>query len=450
MNQRKTGPVLLLFSVLFAILFVSLVHFQIPPHIPLLVSLVITAGYGFLTGSDWRSMEKGIITGISKGLQPILILLVVGLVIAGWMIGGTVPTLLVYGMEWIDPEWFAISALFITILVSTFAGSSFTTVGTIGVALMGVASAMGISPGLAAGAVICGACFGDKMSPLSDSTNLASGTAGVNLFTHIRHLTGTTVPALLVTVVLFAVIGTPASSGELTRLTDIKQTLQQSFPIHPLTLAPPLIVMGLAYRRYPVLPTLMSGLLASVLFSFVLIPDLTLPRLMEVLQNGPDMETGNEAVNAIVNKGGLQSMMGTVSLILITLALGGLTKTLGLFDLLLQAIRGSLRRTGHLIAATAASSVGVNLLAGEMYLSILLPGQAFKSVYEEQNIPLKHLSRTLEDAGTLINPLIPWGVSGAFFASTLGVSVGEYLPFTFFLYLSLLMTLIMGYRRQRS
>ncbi|MGC4376949.1 Na+/H+ antiporter NhaC [Fictibacillus sp. Mic-4] len=448
MNKRMNLPtVLVMFALLFIVMFSSLVFLKVDPHIPLLFCLIVLGTAASFFGASWKTIEKGLLNGINTGLQPMLILFIIGLMISSWMMSGTVPTLLYYGIDVIRPEWFALSALFITILVSTFTGSSLTTVGTVGVALMGIAGVMHVNPGLAAGAIVSGAFFGDKMSPLSDSTNLAPGIVGVNMFDHIRHMMWTTVPALFVTSIIFLFMGHGVTNGveELSNLKELKQTLGAHFPISPFTLISPFIVMVLAYRRFPIVPTLLAGVLSAVITAFVLIPDMTAAKVMTVLQNGMNLETGNKAVDQIVNKGGLQSMMWSISLIVIALALGGLIKELGMFDLILSRFSHALTKPGSLIAATALSSIGVNLLAGEQYLSALLPGQAFKDVYKKANVPLINLSRTLEDGGTLINPLVPWSVCGAFIASTLGISVLTYLPYAFFLYLSPLFTMILGF-----
>ncbi|MDR7074572.1 Na+/H+ antiporter NhaC [Fictibacillus barbaricus] len=447
MKKQMTLPVaLVIFAAIFAVMFTSLVYIKVEPHIPLLTSLILISAIGALFGAKWDTIEKGIINGIVSGLQPIFILLTVGLVIASWMLSGTVPTLLFYGMDIIQPEWFALSALFITILVSSFTGSSFTTVGTVGVALMGISHVLGVNPALAAGAIVSGACFGDKMSPLSDSTNFAPGIAEVNMFDHIRHMMWTTVPALILTAIAFYVLGGDgAGATNFKEIKEIQSVLSDQFPIHSLTLVSPLLVLVLAFRKLPIMPVLLTGVLVSIAISFILIPDLTVQKVMNVMQNGLQMKTGNEAVDTIVNKGGLLSMMWSVSLILIALALGGVIQALGLFDLLFASVKNSAQNAGKLIVTTLASSVGINLLAGEMYLSILLPGQALKDAYEKSGVPLKNLSRTLEDGGTLVNPLVPWSVSGAFFASTLGVSVLEYIPFALFLWLSPMFTLLFAY-----
>ncbi|WNB91666.1 Na+/H+ antiporter NhaC [Bacillus sp. NEB1478] len=447
MKKQMTLPVaLVIFTAIFAVMFTSLVYIKVEPHIPLLSSLILVSAIGAFFGAKWTTIEKGIINGIVSGLQPIFILLTVGLVIASWMLSGTVPTLLFYGMDIIQPEWFALSALFITILVSSFTGSSFTTVGTVGVALMGISHVLGVNPALAAGAIVSGACFGDKMSPLSDSTNFAPGIAGVNMFDHIRHMMWTTVPALILTAIAFYVLGGDgAGTANFKEIKEIQSVLSDQFPIHSLTLVSPLLVLILAFRKLPIMPVLLTGVLVSIAISFILIPDLTVQKVMNVMQNGLQIDTGNDAVNNIVNKGGLMSMMWSISLILIALALGGVIQALGLFELLFASVKNTTQKAGKLIVTTLASSVGVNLLAGEMYLSILLPGQALKDAYEKSGVPLKNLSRTLEDGGTLVNPLVPWSVSGAFFASTLGVSVLEYIPFALFLWLSPMFTLVLAY-----
>ncbi len=446
MKRQMTLPVaLVLFTAIFAVMFTSLVYIKVEPHIPLLACLVLLGAVGAAFGAPWKTIEKGILNGIISGLQPIMILLTVGLVIASWMLSGTVPTLLFYGMDIIQPEWFAVSALFITVIVSSFTGSSFTTVGTVGVALMGISHVLGVNPALAAGAIVSGACFGDKMSPLSDSTNFAPGVVGVNMFEHIRHMMWTTVPAFILTAIAFFFLGGSGGNANLQEIKEIQSVLSSEFPIHVLTLVSPIVVLILAFRKLPIIPILLAGVIVSIAVGFFLVPDLTLQKVINVMQNGLQAETGNATVDSIVNKGGLMAMMWSISLVLVALALGGVIQALGMFDLLFGAVKNTAQKAGKLIATTLASSIGINLLAGEMYLSILLPGQALKDAYVKSGVPLKNLSRTVEDGGTLVNPLVPWSVSGAFFASTLGVSVVEYIPFALFLWLSPMFTLLLAF-----
>ncbi|MBU8905726.1 Na+/H+ antiporter NhaC [Desertibacillus haloalkaliphilus] len=429
-----------------AVIFYSIFVLGVEPHIPLAVCLVAMVVIGLLYGCSWAKIEEGFIDGIKLGIKPIIILCLVGMVIAVWMMSGTVPTLLTIGLSVISPQWFALSAMFICIIVSSFSGSSFTTIGTVGVALIGVGMALGVPLGIAAGAIICGACFGDKMSPLSDTTNFAPGILNVELFSHIRHMMWTTFPSLIITATIFFFIGKNSTdSVPLANIDEAIQTLAVNFNISWLTLLSPLLVVVMAFKRWPVIPVLVVGIATGLLTALLVQGNITTAAWMAVLQHGFTLESGNEIVDGIVNRGGLQSMMWSVSLIIIALAFGGILQSIGLLQAFIDGLTRYLHHQGHLIASTAGASIGVNVLTGEQYLSILLPGQTFKPFYEKANLQLKNLSRTIEDAGTLVNPLIPWGVSGAFFASTLGVPVAEYLPYAFFLLLSPVFTVLLGY-----
>ncbi|MBM7704742.1 Na+/H+ antiporter NhaC [Metabacillus iocasae] len=429
-----------------AFIFVSLFILKVEPHIPLLMSVVLLSLIGAALKYKWAELENGIIDGIKLGIKPILILGLIGLLIAIWMASGTIPTILSYGFNWVSPSYFLISALLITVIVSTFTGSTFTTVSTVGVALIGIGTAVGVHPGLAAGAIVSGAAFGDKMSPLSDTTNFASGIVGVKLFEHIRHMLWTTLPSLLITAIIFFVIGirTDYSAFQYDDIVAVKSVLSEQFTISLWALVSPLLVLILSVRRVDVIPTLIVGILSG-LVTALLLQQQSLPQLFTILQGGLKVESGNQIVDTIVNRGGLQSMMWSISLVMIALALGGLMRELGIVKSILEGLASNIRRSGDVVLSTVLSSIGVNVITGEQYLSILLPGQTFKPLYEKWQLAPKNLSRTLEDAGTLVNPLIPWGVSGAFIAQTLGVPVIDYLPYAFFLLLCPLISVILGY-----
>lgn len=439
----KTSFVLL-FAVL-ALMFYTLLILKTEPHIPIVLAIVLVAGVVFKQGVSWEEIEKGMVKGVAAGIVPMLILSLVGMLIGVWMLSGTVPTLLYYGFQLISPEWFAVSALTITLIVSTFSGSSFTTIGTVGVALIGIAAALGVNPALAAGSIICGACFGDKMSPLSDTTNFSSSVAEVNIFDHIRHLMWTTVPALTVTYLVFTFIGRQSGSFSGNQIAEASAVLQSSFSISWLTLLSPLAVIGLAFKKHSTIPVLMVGLLTG-LVTAALIQGKADPLLwINTIQNGFEIESGNDIINGILNRGGFQSMMWSISLIFVALAFGGVIQHAGILEALLEKTVEHTKKTSTVIAQTAAACVGINLLTGEQYLSILLPGQAMKHVYEKNGLSRLNLSRTLEDAGTLVNPLVPWGVSGAFFASTLGVPALDFIPYAVLLYLCPIFSLILGF-----
>lgn len=446
MKKLSFSSALIVISLLMGWMLFSIIIMGVEPHMPLFVGIVGVSIFGLVRGIKWENIEKGLLDSITTGLKPVLILFIVGMMIAIWMQSGTVPALLFGGLKFIQPEWFLISALIITIIVSSFTGSSFTTIGTIGIAMMGIGTAMGVNPALAAGAVISGACFGDKMSPLSDTTNFAPAVSGVNLFTHIRHMMNTTIPAIIVSILFFFIMSNQFSTSvNPEELSKALSVLSSEFTLSFWTLLPPLVVLTLALMRVPVLLTLVSGLIAGILVAVLAQGVFSLTAIINTMQNGFVLETSSELVNGIINRGGLQSMMWSVSLILLALALGGVLQVLGIIQALMTGLTRLLNRKGHLISATAGSAIGVNLLTGEQYLSILLPGQTFEPFFDKAGVDRKYLSRTLEDAGTLVNPLIPWGVSGAFFAETLGVSVLSYLPFAIFLWLSPIFTIVLGY-----
>ncbi|MDH6427374.1 Na+/H+ antiporter NhaC [Paenibacillus odorifer] len=434
-RQLSFSKSMIIIAFIFALLFVSIFLLKAEPHIPLLATTVGTAVLLGLFGVSWKDIEAAIIKGIQTAIMPILILMLIGILIAVWMMSGTVPTLLFYGMDYINPNYFAVSALYVTIVVSMFTGSSFTTVSTIGVALMGIALTTGISPTLAAGAIICGACFGDKMSPLSDTTNFAPAVVGISLFTHIRNMMYTTIPALIITTVFF-LFAPKADAIDLSSIQGIKFALQDGFHIHWLTLISPLAVIICSIKRIPILPTLIVGIVTGLLVTAIIQQQAEIGVWFSVMQNGYESTIANETVASIVNRGGMQSMMSSVSLILIALSLGGLIQHCGVIEAFFRKIIQPLKRKSSIVLMSGASSIAVNGMTGEQYLSILLPGQMFKDEYNRRGIPAKTLSRTLEDCGTLVNPLIPWGVSGAFFAATLGVPVIEYIPYATLLWLS--------------
>lgn len=439
-----------LLLLILAVIFLSLFLLKTEPHIALLNCLLVILLIGLLRGVGWKKSEEGMIKGIQSGIQPVVILGLIGMLIGAWMSSGTIPTIMTYALTIINPDYLLITSLFSCMVISSLVGSSFTTVSTIGVALMGAGIAIGLPIEWVAGAIISGACFGDKMSPMSDTTNFASGVAKVDLFTHIRHMSLTTIPSILITTVIFFILGRMAPI-DVTSLSEMKimvLAIESQVQVSSLTLLSPIIVIVLAIKRIPVIPSLIIGIVTAAITA-VSIQGISFSQFLHVLQNGTSFSIENEQISNMLNRGGLQSMMWSISLILIAFAFGGLLDSLKIIPTLLSGLIDRIHSKGQLILSTASSSLGVNLLTGEQYLSILIPGQSFKSLYEDMKLDRKYLSRTLEDAGTLINPLIPWGVSGAFFAQTLGVPVLAFLPFAFFLYLSPVFTIIYGFLKDR-
>lgn len=433
----------------FAILFPALFWGKVEPHMPLLLATIVAATLLRLYGIPWKRMEEGIVKGIQSAIAPMLILCLIGILIGVWMMSGTVPTILHLGISVIRPEYFTVSALFLTIIVSTVTGSSFTTISTVGVALMGVSTALGLDPLMTAGAIISGACFGDKMSPLSDTTNFAAAVAGIPLMTHVKFMTFTAVPALAVTALFFGLQGQTVQVN-LDAIEEIRLSLEQHFHLGVLTLIPAFVVLVCSALRKPILPTLVFGIVSGVLTAALVQGVHSPTEWMNVMQNGFVSEIPNEAVKAIVDRGGLLSMTWSLALILIALSLGGLLQSCGVFHGLFSGLIQRIKRDAALVSLAGSSSILVNVLTGEQYLSILLPGQMFRDAFDERRIAGQRLSRTLEDCGTLVNPLIPWGVSGAFFTSALHVSTIDYLPYVTYLWLSPVFTFLFAWRRQKA
>lgn len=401
----------------------------------------------YVKGLKWKDIEEGIVRGIQNGVQPIVILSLIGMLIGAWMISGTIPSITVWALNIFQPDFFLLTAIICCMIISTLIGSTFTTVSTIGVAFIGIAEMANIPLEIAAAAIICGATFGDKMSPMSDTTNFASGVTSVNIFTHIRHMLNTTVPSILVTFIFFWIISmqidVPKESP--VDILTLKNALNEQMNIHFVTVLSPLLVILLAIMKRPVIPSLIVGIVTAGITSFF-VQGITIGQFLQVLQNGPSISSGVEQVDRMINRGGLQSMMWSVSLVMIAFALGGLLEKSGVIHALLEGLKNQVKTKGQVILSTVLSSIGVNLVTGEQYLSILIPGQSFKEMYQKFQIPLPYLSRSVEDAGTLINPLVPWGVSGAFLATTLGVDVIEYLPYAIFLYVSPIFSILFGFR----
>ena len=432
-----------------------------PNQIALILAAGAAALVGLRNGHSWRAIERGISQGISVSTAALLILLVVGSLIGTWILAGVVPTMIYYGLSLLSPAVFYAAACVICALVSLATGSSWTTAGTIGIALVGIATAQGLHLGLAAGAIISGAYFGDKMSALSDTTNLAPAVAGTDLFSHIRHMVWTTAPSMALALALFTAAGfvapTPTSTGE---LTVVLEALEREFVIGPHLLLPLVLVLALVVRRVPAFPALLVGALAGALFAAVFQSDVVvafaadpgLPRPLALVKgcwialfDGFTLESGNPTLDDLLSRGGMASMLPTVWLIISAMMFGAVMETTGLLEALARRILGAVRGTGSLISATLLTAFGTNVLASDQYIAIVLPGRMFRGEYARRGLDPKNLSRTIEDAGTLTSPLIPWNTCGAYMAGTLGVATLTYAPFCFFNLINPLVAALYGW-----
>lgn len=414
--------------------------------VPVLIvlAMVPAAVVAMLGGQRWADLEEGLVDGMQLALKALAILMVVGAAIAAWASSGTIAAMIDYGLRFISPSWFLPAAVIVSSVVSLSIGSSWATVATVGVALLGVGGALGIEPGLSAGAVISGSYFGDKMSPLSDTTNLAPGIAGAELFDHIQAMLYTTLPAYGIALLIFTAIGlsgsTDAAAFDTSGVVTLQAALHAGQNLSIWLLLPPVLVIGLALLRVPALPVLFIatavGAIEAALFQGQSAGD-----LLVQLYEGYASATGDAQVDKLLSRGGMASMSYTISLVLSATALGGLLETAGFIEVLLRALLARVQSTAGLIISTLVAAVGVNMLLAEQYLAIVVPGRMFRDAYAERGLQPRMLSRTIEDSATVTSPLVPWNSCGAYMSAALGVSTFTYAPYAFF---NLVMPVVSG------
>lgn len=429
-----------------------------PNQIALLIAAGIAVIIGFKNGFSWAQIEEGITEGISVALGAMLIILAVGSLIGTWLLSGTVPTLIYFGLELLNPGFFYAASCVICGVVALSIGSSWTTAATIGVALMGVASGMGLEPGIAAGAIVSGAYFGDKMSPLSDTTNLAPAVSGTELFAHIRYMGYTAGPAFIISVVLFLILGLNADTNvSLQRLALMQEQLNETFNIGWEMLVPLAVLLYLAATRKPALPTVFFGALLGGVWALIFQPEMVtqiageegwVPAIKVVwlaLSDGTTVSTGSANLDSLLSGGGMVSMLNTVWLILSAMTFGAIMEKVGLLERFIRGMLKSAKSVGSLVTGTLFTCFGANVLTADQYMAIVLPGRMFKEEYERRNLDPRVLSRTLEDSGTITSALIPWNTCGAYMFSVLAVSPFEYGIYAFFNYLTPLIAIVFAY-----
>ncbi len=443
-HTPKLIEAVILLLVILGTISVSIIGLQAVPQIPIIISLFILMVYGIIKKVKFKDIEDGMIMGAQGGLGAILLFFFIGLLVSSWLISGTIPTLMFYGFEFVSPHYFYAIAFLLTSLSGILIGSSLTTAATIGVALIGIGEAMGLSLSITAGAIVSGAFLGDKMSPLSDTTNLASSIVGVDLFTHIRNMSWTTVPAFIISIIVFGMVSPGNNQMNLTKLTHLQEGLKHTGLIHWYSFIPVAMLLLLIALKLPALLTLAINVAVSIGLSFFHDP-LKANELFKILFSGYQSKTGIESIDSLLTRGGVNSMMFTISLVILSLSLGGVLFKLGIIPAILVKASSMIRTERRTILSTALTAIGINLVIGEQYLSILLTGEAYQSQYNKIGLHPKNLSRTLEDAGTVINPLVPWSVCGIFLTDVLGVPTVEYLPFAIFCLISPIITILYGY-----
>ena len=428
------------------------------------IILMLSAGVASIValrlGYKWKKIRTSIVKSISSALSSIIILLLIGSLAGTWLLSGVVPAMIYYGLQVLNPTIFLVAATIVCAIVSVATGSSWTTAATVGIALIGIGTALGLSPGMVAGAIISGAYFGDKMSPLSDTTNLAPAMVGSDLFTHIRYMAYTTVPSITITLIIFLIIGlTQDSSGTTASTQEILEAINGSFYISPVLFLVPIVVIFMIVRKIPAIPAIMFGAILGGIFAAVFQPEVVLSvseyeslsaeayyvGIMKAFYGDIQIITGQEIVDDLLSSGGMYGMLGTVWLIVSAMIFGGVMEGTGMLKRIAESIISLVNSTGSLVASTAGTCVFFNITASDQYLAIVVPGRMYTDTYKEKGLAPENLSRTLEDSGTVTSALIPWNTCGAYHANVLGVATFAYLPFAFFNLISPFMTIFYAY-----
>ncbi|MFW5488489.1 MAG: Na+/H+ antiporter NhaC [Desulfovibrio sp.] len=402
-----------------------------PPILPLLVAVAVAGIMCLKIGYSWNELQEGMLAAVGRIQLAVAILMLVGMIIAAWMASGTIPAIIYWGLRLIAPEHFLVSAFLLCAVASLATGTSFGTMGTIGVALIGVGGAMNFTPAWTVGAIVSGAYFGDKMSPVSDSTNIAATVCEVPLFTHISSMLWTTIPAAVVAIVGYEILGS-MHTGNLSGIGSINTiltTLEASYSLSPIAFIPPVLMIILAYKRLPVLPVMVVCLVSAL--AIAMFEGATLSALAKQLTTGYKATTASGELNKLLSRGGLMSIMVTILLLTSGMAFGGILEKARVLEVLLDAMLRGAKSTISLVGATLVAAYIILLGTGSQILAVVVPGRAFADAFKDAKIDARILSRTCEDAGTLGCPLVPWSVHAFYILGVLGVSAVDFLPYAF-------------------
>ncbi|TXK74949.1 Na+/H+ antiporter NhaC [Mesonia sp. K4-1] len=422
----------------------------------LLMGAAVAAIVGHFTNTSYDTMVEEVSQNIKSTSGAILILLMVGALAGTWLVSGIIPTMIYYGLQILNPTIFLAACVVICSVISVATGSSWTTSATVGIALIGIAEALGIPLGMTAGAILSGAYFGDKLSPLSDTTNLAPAMAGTDLFTHIRYMLYTTVPSIVVTLIIFIVIGLNLETEGVADTDSILNSIDAAFNISPWLFVVPALVIFLIIRKTPPLIALLLGTLLAAAASLIFQPNIVAEiagstqltvesaykGIMNAITVDTQIETSNEALNDLFSSGGMRGMLGTIWLIICAMTFGGIMDAIGALSRISQALLQMFHTTFGLFSSTVISCLALNATASDQYLAIVVPGKMFAKAYKDKGLAPENLSRTLEDSGTVTSVLIPWNTCGAYHSGVLGVPVASYFVYAIFNYLSPFMTLL--------
>lgn len=425
----------------------SVIWLDIPVHINLLTSIAVTLAVAYLNnGHKWKPLADAIDYGGKICIQPTIIMMLIGCIIASWIAAGTVPMIIYWGLKIISPSVFLLTACLICAIVAIAIGSSWSAAGTVGIALMGIGLGLGVNPGMTAGAIISGAYLGDKMSPMSDTTNLAPAVAEADLFDHIKSMMYTTLPAFAVSLILYALLGLQynADSVDSEMIAATTEAISANFTMNVWLLLPAVVVIVMAILKCPSIPTLLVSTLVAVILS-IIFQGQNLSSIAGILDNGFSISTGLADFDKLMNRGGLQGMLWTASLGILGMLYGAIMEKTGLLPALLEKMKPLVKSTGGLITTVVFTCTLLLAATASQTLAIVVGGRMYISEFKKKDLLPQTLSRTLEDSGTIISPLIPWSLCGAYMAGTLGVGTLDYLPYSFFCWICPIIAIIYGF-----
>ena len=439
-RKANFAEALFTFVSLTIIMFISIIKYEESPHIPMLIGVLIASLVALKIGYSWKFIENSMIKGISQAMQSIIILAIIGVLIGIWILAGVVPTMIYYGLMILKPSIFLVATVLITSITSLATGTSWGTAGTMGIALMGIASGLGIPAPITAGAVLSGAYFGDKMSPLSDTTNLAPAMAGTDVFTHIKAMLKPTLIAYVLTLLIFGFLSLKykGASADLSNVDVIAKGLKESFTISPVLLLAPLLVIISIAKKLPAVPGISLGIIIAAILGPIY-QGVNFGDILSAGLNGYVSNTGLEAVDKLLTTGGLNNMMSSISLTIIAMMFGGIAEETGILEAIVKKFLHRVQSVVGLVISTILTCLFTNATMPEQYISIVVPGRMFKNEYKDRNINPELLSSTLESGGTVTSAMIPWNTCGTYMSTVLGVSTVHYIPFLFF---NLLMPLV--------
>lgn len=446
----KVYHALITFGILIVVMAVSIIVYGVDVHVPMFIGVILAALMALYLGYDWGFIEKAMMDGIYNALQAAIILMIVGILIGVWVVGGVVPAMIYYGLKLLSPSIFLIAALLICSITSLATGTSWGTMGTMGLALMGIAAGLGIPAPMAAGAIISGAYFGDKMSPLSDTTNLAPAMAGTDVMTHVKFMLLPTGVVYTICIIAYGLMGISyANSGntaDMSAVQEMSDALYSNFTINPILLLPPIIVIGAVAMKVPAIPGITLGIIAGAIIGMIFQGDnASFGIMLQAGKSGYVSETGVAAIDELLTTGGIDNMMSSVSLTIIAMMFGGIMEQTRQLDVLVSKIVRIAKTPATLVTTTELTCLLSNATMPEQYISIVVPGRMYAETYREMGLHPKTLSNALEGSGTVTSALVPWNTCGVFIAATLGISAFEYIPYAIFNYMMPIMVIAMAF-----